>query len=307
MVSRQDSTARTTLITAIDGGADTARAVACVVVIHGERLGRRADIDRRRVMVGRADDADFCIPHKSVSRKHCVFWRDGDTYHVRDLGATNPVRVNDIAVGEARLKDGDHIAIGECILKFISPESVEARYHAEMQQLATNDALTELPNRRHFTEAVEKELTRSQRLSLPLAMCIVDIDFFKRINDEYGHIAGDEALRQLALVLRGFVRTEDIAARIGGEEFAVVLPEFTAEEAVERFAEPLRQAIEKVTFTIDGAVRQLTVSIGVAGMCPARVTRSKLMQAADAALYRAKEEGRNRVLIEPMPVDAPAP
>jgi diguanylate cyclase (GGDEF)-like protein len=302
MAIKQDSTARTTLITAIEGGEDSLRAPACVVVIHGERLGRRADIDRRKVMVGRSDDADFCIPHRSVSRKHCVFWRDGDTYHVRDLGATNPVRVNDIAVHEAALEDGDQIAVGECILKFISPQSIEARYHAEMQQLATNDALTELPNRRHFVEACDKELMRSQRLGLPLAMCIVDIDFFKRINDEYGHIAGDEALRQLALVLRGFVRPGDIAARIGGEEFAVVLPETAAEEAVARFGEPLRIAIEQSTFTLDGEVRQLTVSIGISGLCPGRETRSKLMQAADAALYRAKNEGRNRVLVEAIPV-----
>jgi GTPase Era involved in 16S rRNA processing len=109
-------------------------------------------------------DADLVIPHASVSRRHCEFWRDGDTYRVRDLRATNPTRVNDMTIEEAVLDDGDHIAVGECLLKFISPTSVEARYHAELQQLATNDALTELPNRRHFVETVDKELMRSARL-----------------------------------------------------------------------------------------------------------------------------------------------
>ena len=300
MVDKHDTTGRTMLISAIASGDGEIRAPACIVVIHGDRLGRRIDIDRRRIVVGRSEDADLCIPHGSVSRRHCEFWRDGTRYHVRDLGATNPTRVNDLTVEQAELDDGDHIAVGECLLKFISPHSVEARYHAEVHQLATNDALTELPNRRHFIEAVDKEIARSARLGLPLAMCIVDIDHFKHINDQYGHIAGDDALRQLALVLRGFVRSGDIAARIGGEEFAVVLPETTAEDAAATFAETLREAIAQATFTLHGEVRKITVSVGIAGMCPGRETRSTLMHAADAALYKAKDEGRNCVRVTPI-------
>ena len=296
MSQDRDRTTQITIVKAEDG----LRAAACVVVIAGERLGRRVDIDRRKIVVGRSEDADLCIPHSSVSRRHCEFWKDGDTYRVRDLHATNPTRVNDIAVEESVLEDGDHIAIGECLLKFISPTSVEARYHAEMQQQATTDAHTELPNRRHFVETVDKEITRSLRLGLPLAMCIVDIDHFKKINDQFGHIAGDDALRQMALILRGFVRSGDIAARIGGEEFAVVLPETTAEDAAATFAETLREAIAQATFTLHGEVRKITVSVGIAGMCPGRETRSTLMHAADAALYRAKDEGRNCVRVTPI-------
>ena len=198
---------------------------ACVVVIHGEGLGKRADIEDRPVVVGRSQEADLHIPHKSVSRQHCEIWRDGDSYRIRDLGATNRTRVNEQPVTETALADGDHVTLGECILKFISHSSVEARYHQEVYQLATRDALTELYNRRHFIEAVDREIARATRHGRPLVMCIIDVDLFKPVNDQYGHIAGDGVLRQLAAVVRGFVRGEDVAARIGGEEFAVLLPE----------------------------------------------------------------------------------
>lgn len=269
---------------------------ACVVVIHGEGLGKRADIDGKPVVVGRSQEADLHIPHKSVSRQHCEIWRDGDTYRIRDLDATNRTRVNEQPVTEAVLADGDHVTIGECILKFISHSSVEARYHEEVYQLATHDALTELCNRRHFIELVDKEIARAQRHGRPLVMCIIDVDLFKPVNDQYGHIAGDGVLRQLAAVVRSFVRGEDIAARIGGEEFAVLLPESDV-PAARAFAERLREAVADSAFMLAGEPHRITISIGIAAMDPARAERSALMQAADGALYRAKEEGRNRVCV----------
>jgi diguanylate cyclase (GGDEF)-like protein len=298
MSHRRTDQDRTTLLASVRDGVQGPLGSACVVVIHGERLGRRIDIDRRPVVIGRSEDADLVIPHSSVSRKHCELWRDGDRYRVRDLKATNSTRVNDVAIDETELADGDHIAIGDCLLKFIHPSSVEARYHAAIHLQATNDALTELPNRRHFVEAVDKLIVRATRLGTTIAMCIVDVDHFKKINDDYGHIAGDDALREVALVLRRFVRPEDIAARIGGEEFAVVLADCSAEEAVARFAEPLRAAVEQTPFVFSGQPRQITVSVGICGLSATRSTRSALMQGADAALYQAKDEARNCVRVQ---------
>ncbi|KFN50069.1 GGDEF domain-containing protein [Arenimonas composti] len=267
---------------------------ACVVVIHGEGLGRRADIEEKPVIVGRSQEADLHIPHMSVSRQHCEIWRVGDIYRIRDLGATNRTRVNDRPVEEIALDDGDHITIGETILKFISHSSVEARYHEEVYQLATHDALTELYNRRHFVEQVDKEIARSLRHGRPLVMCIIDVDLFKPINDQYGHVAGDGVLRRLAQELRAWVRDEDIAARIGGEEFAVLLPESDL-AAARAFAERVRAAIGELRFTLGGEERRITISAGLADLAMDRSDRSTLMKAADAALYRAKESGRNRV------------
>ena len=287
----------TTQMTLLSGGPRrSGPRSACVVVIHGEGLGKRADIEARPVVVGRSQEADLHIPHKSVSRQHCEISRDGDSYRIRDLGATNRTRVNEQPITETTLADGDHVTLGECILKFISHSSVEARYHEEVYQLATHDALTELCNRRHFIELVDKEIARAQRHGRPLVMCIIDVDLFKPVNDQYGHIAGDGVLRQLAAVVRSFVRGEDIAARIGGEEFAVLLPESDV-PAARAFAERLREAVADSVFVLAGEPHRITISIGIAAMAPARAERSALMQAADAALYRAKDEGRNRVRV----------
>ncbi len=270
---------------------------ACVVVIHGEGLGRRADVDERMIVVGRSQEADLHIPHKSVSRQHCQIWREGDDYRIRDLQATNPTRVNDQAIGESVLVDGDHITLGESILKFISHSSVEARYHEEIYQLATHDSLTDLHNRRHFIEMADKEIARAMRHQRMLAMCIIDVDLFKPVNDRYGHISGDNVLRQIAGVLRRHVRSDDFAARIGGEEFAVLLPECGIDAAY-GFAERLRQAIAEVEFKPGNEPQTITVSIGVAAMTTERDTCSRMMAAADAALYRAKSQGRNQVCVQ---------
>jgi diguanylate cyclase (GGDEF)-like protein len=296
-MSRSDADPITTQLTLLSAGPRrSGPRSACVVVIHGEGLGKRADIEDKPVVVGRSQEADLHIPHKSVSRQHCQIWRDGEAYRIRDLGATNRTRVNEQPVTETLLADGDHVTLGESILKFISHSSVEARYHEEVYQLATHDALTELCNRRHFIELVEKEIARAQRHGRPLVMCIIDVDLFKPVNDQYGHAAGDGVLRQMAAVVRRFVRGEDIAARIGGEEFAVLLPESDLDAAL-AFAERLRLAVADETFVLGGEPRRITISIGVAGLGPGREDRSQLMQAADGQLYRAKEEGRNRVCV----------
>ncbi|MCW5580616.1 MAG: diguanylate cyclase, partial [Luteimonas sp.] len=223
MTSPHDATEITQRTLLSDGPRRTGPRTACVVVIHGEGLGRRVDIADAPVLVGRSQDADLSIAHKSVSRRHCRIWRDGDDYRIRDLGATNRTRVNDATIDEAVLSDGDHVVVGESILKFISRNSVEARYHEEIYQLATHDTLTELYNRRHFVEMADKEIARAARHRRPLARCIIDVDLFKPVNDRHGHIAGDEVLRRIAGLLRQHVRNEDMAARIGGEEFAVLL------------------------------------------------------------------------------------
>lgn len=271
---------------------------ACVVIIHGEGLGRRADIHEEPVLIGRSPEADLSIQHKSVSRQHCRIWRDGDVCRIRDMGATNTTCINEAVLqAEAVLADGDRITVGESILKFIAQDSVEARYHEEIYQLAVNDPLTDLYNRRHFCEMVDKEIGRAVRHGRPLALCIIDVDLFKPVNDRYGHISGDEVLRRIGALVQLHARSEDVAARIGGEEFALLLPECALDDAA-ALADRLRAAVAAEVFAPGGEPQRITISIGIAGLGPGRESRSALMMAADVALYRAKSEGRNCVRIE---------
>jgi diguanylate cyclase (GGDEF)-like protein len=170
------------------------------------------------------------------------------------------------------------------------------RYARELKHLATTDALTGIFNRHHFVERSEAELVRARRSGRPAAMLMVDADHFKQINDTFGHAGGDAALRALAHALRDAVRPTDLLGRIGGEEFAILLPQTTCEGAV-TLAERLRIAIVALAIEYAGRRVPLTISIGVAGGEHADLTT--LLRDADTALYLAKSAGRNRVSCVP--------
>lgn len=272
---------------------------ACVVVIYGEGLGQRVGIDNEAIVIGRSQDADLQLPHPSVSRRHCMIERVGRKHHILDLGATNRTRVNDSVLDDEAqvLKDGDHITIGESVLKFIGNTSLEAPYHAEIYEQVTHDALTGLYNRRHFMELLGKERARASRYRRPLSLCIIDIDRFKHINDSYGHPAGDEVLELVARIIREHARTEDVAARIGGEEFAVLFPETRVQAAVE-ICERLRLAVAACACRIEHQPVTVTVSLGTTQLQPGD-SQSDFIRRSDKALYRAKNDGRNKTCFDP--------
>lgn len=295
MPANTDSNASTLRTHLSDGPLRPAQRSACLVIIQGEGLGRRVDIEMAPVMIGRLPEADLSIQHKSVSRRHCQVRYDSGCYYAEDLGATNITKVNNQALDvERELQDGDLLTVGEIILKFIARNSVESRYHEEICQLAVHDALTDLYNRRHFSDVIDKEIMRALRHQRPLSLCIIDVDLFKPINDRYGHINGDVVLRQIGAQVRQHARGDDVAARIGGEEFALLLPECSLAMA-KATAERLREAVAALEFTLDGDRLRMTISIGVAMLGPGVDSRSTLMRKADVALYSAKSEGRNRV------------
>ena len=176
-----------------------------------------------------------------------------------------------------------------------------------LEKFAYVDALTGLFNRRHFDQSLTAAIARALRHAEPLCLIMADIDRFKRVNDLYGHLAGDDVLRALGGVMAKLVRREDVLVRFGGEEFAMILPSTTIEEAV-LCAERMRLAVEKLSVPLEqGAPINVTVSLGVAGFVWEEATES-FIAAADSALYRAKLLGRNRVEARPGPaVSRPSP
>jgi diguanylate cyclase (GGDEF)-like protein len=165
-----------------------------------------------------------------------------------------------------------------------------ARLHARVLELSLTDSLTEIYNRRFFEILIEKEVDRCRRYSRDLAVVIADIDWFKDYNDAFGHLAGDEALREIACCIRDNARRGlDIVTRYGGEEFAVILPE-TDGEGARRVAEKIRESVRRS----DRFLRPLTVSLGIAAMRGDRLDSKTLIDRADRALYHAKSRGRDR-------------
>lgn len=162
----------------------------------------------------------------------------------------------------------------------------------EMLRLATTDTLTGLANRRHFLAQAEREVERIRRFAEPAALLILDLDHFKNINDQHGHAAGDAALKAFAQVVTDSLRKTDQAGRLGGEEFAILLPE-TTPDAAHSFAERLRQNVASMHIAFDDMTLGITVSIGVTNLCPEDIEAT--LRRADRALYLAKEGGRNRV------------
>jgi diguanylate cyclase (GGDEF)-like protein len=176
--------------------------------------------------------------------------------------------------------------------------NVELREILRIQSI--HDPLTGLFNRRYMEETLEREIHRARRGGRPMSVLMLDVDSFKQQNDEFGHDGGDVVLRELGLLLKDRLRKEDIPCRFGGEEFVLVLPD-AALAAASRRAEELREAVRHLTIPYDGrTIGPITVSIGVAAFPEHGHDGHALLQAADAALYQAKRDGRDRVSVAPL-------
>jgi len=269
---------------------------ASIVQLHGPGIGRR-HLLTRPIVIGRESTADVSVDLPGVSRRHArLFERDG-AWWVEDLGSTNGSFLGASEIrDEAVLSSGDVLRIGGAIFKFLAGGDVEALYHEEIYRLTITDGLTGIPNKRHFTELLDREAARARRRGRSLWVVMLDIDHFKHLNDTYGHVTGDSVLQQVAALLAAEVRTEEAVARFGGEEFVFVLPEADTAE-VERFCERIRALVAEHDFRFDDEPHRVTVSLG-ASRLRAEQSSEALMRAADEQLYHAKRAGRNRVFVE---------
>ncbi len=176
----------------------------------------------------------------------------------------------------------------------------------ELTHMARTDALTGLDNRRYFMDQARREFSRSRRTGMPLTLLLIDADHFKSVNDTWGHDVGDKVLQEIADVLRTSVRAHDVAARFGGEEFVVLLPETDCREAA-IISERVRAAAENRLLRVDDFAVQVTLSVGCTTVSPCERSMDvdALLKRADVALYAAKKNGRNRVERYPGPACTP--
>jgi diguanylate cyclase (GGDEF)-like protein len=271
---------------------------AYLIVLAGSNVGEMHPLDREMTL-GRGAGVGLRLRDEGVSRVHCRISQDsfGDVY-VEDLGSSNGTYCNGEQVVKQVLADGDKIQIGRtAILKFTYHDQLDESFQRKMFDSALRDSLTQAFNKRYFTDRLESELRFARRHGTPLALLLFDLDHFKKINDTHGHIAGDEALIAFAAHVSDRIRNEDVFARFGGEEFAIISRGISRDEAVV-FAERLRREIAGLEIETDDVTFQITVSIGIATFPESPVsTPDELLKAADAALYRAKENGRNQVAV----------
>ncbi len=272
---------------------------ACLVHIYpsGPAMGRRYALGKNTWLLGRGEDCDIRVNENSVSRKHAKIDPTPTGYVVNDLGSTNGTFVNDVVTGgNYLLRDGDYLRVGNCIYRYLGGGNIESEYHEEIYRLTIMDGLTQIHNQRYLLDFLERELARSSRHQRPLSVLMIDLDHFKSINDENGHLCGDFVLRELSERIRHGVRREDLFARYGGEEFTMVLVETQPEQAIE-VAERLRLTVADTPFVFDSKSVQATISIGVATTQGERTfTPLDILHQADELLYAAKRNGRNQVV-----------
>jgi len=268
----------------------------CLVVIYApssNQLGKRFSLSDGIVRIGRGTENDVVLQSDSVSRRHARIEIRTGSYHLVDSHSTNGTYVNDEPVQDQQLCRGDQIKIGDTILKFLSGTDLESQYHETIYRMTIMDGLTGIHNKRYLVEQLDRELSRATRHGRPLSLVICDIDHFKRVNDGFGHLAGDHVLKEVAQLAKSRLRPDDVIARYGGEEFAIILPETDVAGGVQ-IAEELRKMIATETFVFEDEEIDVTISCGVAQLDPSWRSYD-FVRAADERLYEAKRAGRNRV------------
>lgn len=274
-----------------------------LVVLEGAEIGRNFVLQGSAHVIGRGHDADVCIHNDSmISRHHArieiLYNKKTNTArHVLiDLQSTNHTYVNGEEIVRRVLVEGDKIHVGGTTLKFVLLDEIDARFHREVRHRISYDALTGLLTHDAFFRALDLELKRSGRNAFPLALLMMDLDFFKQVNDTYGHLAGNVVLVETGRLIRSNLRDFDLLGRYGGEEFICALVQTDQPQALV-IAERLREALADTEMLFEGAAIRITISIGIAQYPHDGKTYQELTARADTALYHSKRTGRNRVFL----------
>jgi len=278
-----------------------------LVFLRGELLAVPIPLEREQVTVGRALDADIRINDARASRLHARITAHHDPatgetrYHLSDLGSTNGTLLNGNRIEQAVLEDGDKFEIGDQLIRFEMLDEIDVAYQQQIHRLLVHDDLTGLLTSKSFFSELRREASRAEAEKIPFCVLMMDIDYFKEVNDTYGHLVGSDTLEEVGDVIKKSLRAGDVGARFGGEEFAAFLLDADYTQGLIA-AERVRCGIEKHEFPVvrrgseeEPRTHRITISIGVAAYPEDAKDPIQLVEMADSALYKAKRNGRNQV------------
>ena len=273
---------------------------ACLLVIGGLDMGSVILVDKSvTTLLGRDPSCTYTVLDDGISRFHAEVFCEGEgRFKLKDLESTNGTFVEGKRIEDRVLSDGDKVLLGRhTILKFTFSDKMDTDFQKEMYESSVRDALTGAYNRKHFDERISSEISFARRHDSAVSLLMLDLDHFKKINDNYGHQAGDEVLSTVAGLISASLREEDIFARYGGEEFAIITRGINSQDSL-ALAERLRALVEEIIIRIPNGERiPITISVGVHTVPRKTIASpSELIKRADEQLYQAKQNGRNRVM-----------
>jgi two-component system, cell cycle response regulator len=274
----------------------------CVVLLVGpaNQVGRQWPIEKSDYIIGRAVGAHIQVEDRSLSKSHAKLILQNGEVSILDLESTNKTVVNNKLVTPLqpqRLKNNDQIKAGNIIFKFLERGNIETVSVAQIVGRGQTDALTGINNRGALNAAGPEFFNKSRMLGAPLSVIVLDIDYFKKVNDGFGHPAGDAVLKDLAHLIRDtLIRGNDFFARYGGEEFCLLLLGSPYKQ-VQDIAERIRRTMQEHRFEHEGKHIPITVSIGISSIQETDSGWNDIFARADKALYTSKHGGRNRVTV----------
>lgn len=272
---------------------------AYLIALSGSNVGQIFHLEKEITVVGRDEDSDIQILDAGISRRHARIEQNGEgIFELVDENSRNGTFANNTRIERHRLQDGDKIQLGvTTVIKFCFNNNSEAQYAQTMYETALRDSLTGVFNRRYFDERLRSEFAYALRHKTCLALLLLDLDHFKKVNDTHGHPTGDEVLKEFAGLIFKTIRTEDVLTRYGGEEFAILCRDTDLIKA-SVLGERIRHAVAGHTFLGATLRLNITTSIGIAVIPSPKIeTIEALIAAADEAMYQAKNIGRNCVVI----------
>ena len=268
-----------------------------LIVLYPQTAFQQIPLTRGKTVLGRGTEADIRLDDEMISRKHCELAWDGNRMTIRDLDSLNGTFVDGAAIPNhpKTINSENRLQIGKMVLKIDFKDPSEEAFGRELFEAATTDPLTRAPNRRTFMDRSVGELAAARRKNFMMHAIMCDVDHFKKVNDTFGHQAGDMILKGIAQIFKRNKRESDLFARYGGEEFVFLLPEMTKADAM-KSAERLRKAVANYHFSFEDKEVPVTISLGVSSFKGKDIpTIESMIAAADKALYAAKESGRNKV------------